>query len=92
MSNGFSKVALKLTPVISCRSRVSGLPVTPFFVGTGRDLDHIWAAIVVMFGADKILEALRLTADADAQLPQMVGTDDAEQFRPHRPGVLLQQL
>ena len=45
-----------------------------------------------MFSADKILEALRLAAEPHNQPPQMLLADDAEQFRPHGPSVLLQQL
>jgi hypothetical protein len=91
VSNGFSMVALKLTPVTNSRHCFFLFAVDPFFEGTGRDLDHVRHPVGVIAGAGEILEALRLTAGVLNHSPQVPLADDAEQFRTHRPGVRLQE-
>jgi len=44
-----------------------------------------------MTGEAGIFEALLFAAPGGAQSPQMLLANEAEQFRPHRPGVLLDE-
>ena len=91
VSNGFSRVALKLTPVISIRGPLLVLAIDPFLEGQIAISTTYGTPSASWPGLTKYLKLFGSPPAFTQQLPQMLLADDAEQFRAHRAGVLLQQ-